>query len=365
MIPSNPLRNAVHAIPVAVLSLFLLSAGMCSPAEEPAPEETAATQPDSPAAAEPQPFAADEAADEADEQQRLAALAAAERQLVERQAQLAEEENRLAERERQRAAREDELLQQQAELERRQEEVAAREPVVTDQTAPEPLPEPTGSYEGDFDEPWRESQATADAEPPPADDNRGAEIDRQPAPPAAPKASLAAGQRLEVQIRETLSSETARVGDTFSTLLVGDLRDDSGTLAVPAGAKVIGRVTEASPYRGGGGPATLGVEFTDIVVSPDQTVGIRASFVELGADRRKNRKKVVAGAVVGAILGHILGGDGSKNVIIGAAAGAAAGGAIVARARDRDAEIPAGQIIALQLEEVVTVEVEYGAVAGR
>ncbi len=142
-----------------------------------------------------------------------------------------------------------------------------------------------------------------------------------------------------------------------------DLRDEEGTLVIPAGAEVLGRVTEASPYRRGGGPATLGVEFTDIVVSPEQTVGIRASFVELGADRKKNRKKVVAGAVVGAILGHILGGDGSKNVIIGAAAGAAAGGAVVASARDRDAEIPAGQIIALQLEEVVTVEIEYGTVS--
>lgn len=68
---------------------------------------------------------------------------------------------------------------------------------------------------------------------------------------------------------------------------------------------------------------------------------------------------------MGAILGHILGGDGSKNVVIGAAAGAAAGGAVVASAKDRDAEIPAGQIITLQLEEVVTVEIAYGALAGR
>ena len=74
---------------------------------------------------------------------------------------------------------------------------------------------------------------------------------------------------------------------------------------------------------------------------------------------------MAAGAVVGAILGHILGGDGSKNVIIGAAAGAAAGGAVVASAKDRDAEIPGGQIFSLELEEVVTVEIEYGAVAGR
>ena len=39
MIRSNPLRNATHAIPVAVLSLLLLSAGMCQQAEDPSPAE--------------------------------------------------------------------------------------------------------------------------------------------------------------------------------------------------------------------------------------------------------------------------------------------------------------------------------------
>ncbi len=52
-------------------------------------------------------------------------------------------------------------------------------------------------------------------------------------------------------------------------------------------------------------------------------------------------------------------------MIIGAAVGAAATSAVVARARDKDAEIPAGEIITLRLEEVVTVEIRYGAVAER
>ena len=376
---SNPLHRATHAIPVAALSLLLLSAGMCSPAEETPPAEIAERQAEEQRALEAAlARSAAEAAAEAEEKQRLAAESAAaaerERQLAAREQELREQEARLAEerrlqrereleaeqqrlaaeraaaaeRQRQLAAREQELREQEEALARREEELAAAETA-----APEPLPEPTGSYQGNFDEPWRESQETAQAEP------------GEAAPPATTKTTVRAGERLEVQIVDTLSSETAREGDRFSTRLVGDLRDASGRVVIPAGAEVVGRVTEAVPYRRGGGPATLAVEFHEIVVSPEQRVGIRASFAELGADRSKNRKKVVAGAVVGAILGHILGGDGSKNVIIGAAAGAAAGGAVVASARDRDAEIPAGQIIALQLEEVVTVEIEYGAVAGR
>ncbi len=389
MISSSPLRNARHTIPVAALSLLLLSAGMCQQPEEAQPEQAAGPTNSSELVGSPgvevEPAATDPSAAEIEKQERQAAIAEAERELAEREARLAAEEEKLqaeralqaererlaaeraaaAERERQLAARERELREQEAELARREEDLADEETIVVEPTAPEPLPEPTGSYEGNFDEAWRESQETAATDPEafPAETGEGdsGAIEVEPALPQTSQVSVQAGERLEVQVVETLSSETAREGDRISTRLVQDLRNAAGTLVVPAGAEIIGRVTEASPYRRGGGPATLGVEFTDIVVSPEQTVGIRASFVELGADRKKNRKKVVAGAVVGAILGHILGGDGSKNVIVGAAAGAAAGGAMVASAKDRDAEIPAGQVIALQLEEVVTVEVRYGA----
>ena len=390
MTTSNPLRRAAHAVPLAALSLLLLSAGMCRQADEPpAPEtaEQAATAEIAEPAPEPQAPAGPTPAELA-EQERQAAIAAAEQELAEREAALAAEEERLrqerqlqderqrlaaeqaaaAERERQLAARERELREREAELARRQQELPTGETeatIVIEPAEPEPLPEPTGNYEGNFDEPWRESQQAAGEETAEPTAERDESLREEPAPPEVALASVQAGERMEVQIVEPLTSQTARVGDTFSTRLVQDLRDSLGRVVIPAGSEVLGRVTEVTPYRRGGGPATLGVEFTDIVVSAEQTVGIRARFVELGADRKNNRKKVVAGAVVGAILGHILGGDGSKNVIIGAAAGAAAGGAVVANAKDRDAEIPAGQIIALELEEVVTVEIEYGAIAPR
>ena len=410
MTRSNPLRHASHAIPVAALSLLLLSAGMCRQAEETEPEEAGApigavetVDPANAEAAEAGPTAA-----EIEARERQSALAEAEQKLAEREAALAAEQEKLrrerelqadrerlaaeraaaAERERQLAAREQELREQEARLARREEELAAEETLIVEPltpeetypfetnpeqanpapTDPEPLPEPTGSYEGNFDESWRDSQETVEGDPDALPGDSGPQVgpnEQEMVLRTPVEASVQAGERLEVQVLQTLSSETAREGDTISTQLVHDLRNAAGTLVIPAGAEVIGRVTEARPYRRGGGPATLGVEFTDIVVSPEQTVGIRASFVELGADRRKNRKKVVAGAVVGAILGHILGGDGSSNVIVGAAAGAAAGGAIVASAKGGNAEIPAGQIIALQLDEVVTVEIAYGPVAGQ
>ncbi len=45
--------------------------------------------------------------------------------------------------------------------------------------------------------------------------------------------------------------------------------------------------------------------------------------------------------------------------------GAAAGTAAVARTRGKDAVIPAGEMVALQLEEVVTVEIDMTGTVGR
>ena len=134
-----------------------------------------------------------------------------------------------------------------------------------------------------------------------------------------------------------------------------DVYTDSGELAIPAGSEVVGRVIQVTPLKRVGGQASLEVEFTHLVSSAGGTTELRASFVEMGADRSKDKKKIIGAAVAGAILGRILGDPNATSTILGAAVGAATGTAIVAKAKDRDAEIPAGQVLALELEEVVTV----------
>ena len=112
-----------------------------------------------------------------------------------------------------------------------------------------------------------------------------------------------------------------------------------------------------TPLKRVGGRASIGIEFTRIVVAPGETVEIRASVSELGADKSKDKKKIIGATVAGAILGRVLGGKGGENAVLGAAVGAAAGTAAVARTKGKDAVIPAGEMVALQLEEVVTVEI--------
>jgi hypothetical protein len=177
-------------------------------------------------------------------------------------------------------------------------------------------------------------------------------------PRSLKRAALQPGQVFEVEILETLSSRTHRLGDRFAARTVQDLRAEDGTLVIPAGSEVVGEVTEVTPLRGLGGQASIAVEFTRMIAPSGEALEIRAGFLEMGAERRGNKKKVIGAAVAGAILGRVLGGKGAENAVVGAVVGAAAGGAVAARARDKDAVIPAGEIVAMQLEEVVTVDVE-------
>lgn len=178
-------------------------------------------------------------------------------------------------------------------------------------------------------------------------------------------ASLEPGRLLEIEFAETVSSATHRRGDEFTGRLVQDLTAEDGTLVVAAGARVIGRVTESVAPKKVGGRSLLEIEFTHLELPSGDPIAISASFVEVGADKRKDKKKIAGAAIVGAILGRVLGGDGAEGVLAGAAAGAAAGTVAVSRGEGREADIPKGQVVALQLEEVVTVEIEMTGPVGR
>jgi len=351
----------------AIAGAILVAAGACRQSQ-PAP------QADAPAA----PIAAAPPAEAPEVQQRLdearaaeaAAAAAAEQALAEReallearegqlrraealrsqQAQLAAKEAEIRKREQELAVRAKELENYEANLTFQERELRDRE-AAAESLPEDPQLEPASAPE--------DGELAGDAGgsgwlP----ENDAAESPRAAAPPAERvKASLQPGRMFEIEILETLTSRTSRLGDTVSARLLQDLRAEDGTLVVPAGAEVLGRVTEVTPLKSVGGQASLEVEFTHIVLSATETIAISASFVELGANKRGDKKKIAGAAIVGAILGRVLGGD-TSGAVAGAAVGAAAGTAVAARAKGKDAEIPAGETVALQLDEVVTVTVE-------
>ena len=311
-------------------------------------------------------------ADGADSGAETAAQAELERQLAEREAlveqrerqlelqeELSRRERLLADRERELEAREQQtrtrsenVARQLADAEQKLAEIEAAERRVADEWQKlERYEQQRQQREREREELERE-RARQGAEPEPAEP-----ADRTP-PGAAER--LRAGMTFQVEIQETLSSRDSQTGDIFSTRTIGDVYDTDGTLVVPEGSELQGFVVDARPLRKVGGRATLALEFNRLILESGEVIDLRASFVELGEDQKRDKKKIGGAAIAGAILGGLLGDE--DAALVGAAVGAAAGTAAVLRTKGREVEVPEGSIVTLELEEVVTVSTRYGRV---
>ena len=199
----------------------------------------------------------------------------------------------------------------------------------------------------------REEQARRDRESEERDREREREEEaRRPAPLVV---NVPAGTVMEVELLEGLSSQTSEVGDIFRVRVASDVSSD-GAVGIPAGAEIVGVVTEAVPLGKVGGRAKLGLKFTDLVLPNGRTVPIDASLVQQGSNETRRDAATIGGAAAGgAILGRVLNKkDRSKGTIIGAIIGAAAG-AVLASRNGEEVVIPEGTRVDLKLDDELEV----------
>jgi type IV secretory pathway VirB10-like protein len=196
---------------------------------------------------------------------------------------------------------------------------------------------------------------------PTIEDHTGQEPARpaEPPKPAFEELVIARDSVIGLQLDNRVSSETARVEDRVDAHVVRDVRVGD-RVAIPAGSRVIGSVTQVD--RGGKfkEQARLGLRFHTIVMADGSRLPISTeTIVRLGdAPGNGSAAKIGGGAVGGAILGAILGG--AKGAAIGATAGGGAGTAAV-MAGDRSAVVltPGMQLTPRMLSPVtVTVDRE-------
>src|SRR6201991_1187595 len=76
--------------------------------------------------------------------------------------------------------------------------------------------------------------------------------------------TIYANQVMRVRLNEELDSETARIGDTFTSTLVDPLYAKNGVMLAPQGSIVNGRVINVTRAQKDGKPATLDVTFTSL-----------------------------------------------------------------------------------------------------
>lgn len=228
-------------------------------------------------------------------------------------------------------------------------------PATFEDTAPEPEPQPQPQPER------RPAERPSPApQPAPQPEPRREAPREQPQPrPRQVMMTVPSGTAFAVRLNETISTETNLPGDAFTATLDDPIVSTDGTVLIPAGATVRGRVTAAEKSDRIGETAVIKLAFESVSFG-GRSYPVQASVVEANPERRtrtttkESAAKIAAGAAAGAILGQVLGKN-TEGTLKGAAAGAAAGTAIAMGTADVDAVLPAGSQMVIRLDAPVEV----------
>lgn len=186
-----------------------------------------------------------------------------------------------------------------------------------------------------------------------------------PAPPTSPQPAatalrrLSAGARFDIAATDTISSQTAKVNDTFTARVVEDVKNAQGQVVIPAGSTVNGTITDVKPAPNPRTPGTLTLAINSVTVRGN-TYPISAAVDSVETIHRGrgvttgDAAKVGAGAVAGAVLGRVIGGN-RKGTIIGGVVGGIAGAGVATQTKDSDIVLPAGAHIIVRLTQELAV----------
>ena len=171
---------------------------------------------------------------------------------------------------------------------------------------------------------------------------------------------LAAGTRVPATANDTISTRSAKAGDSFTATVSQDVKDATGRVVIPAGASVSGTITAAEPAPNPNSTGKIELSVTSVSVrgssySIDASVVAMDTVMKGRGVTKADAAKVAGGAVAGAIVGKLLGKN-TKGAVIGGAAGAAAGAAAARASRDIDVVIPKGAAITIKLNAPLTVK---------
>lgn len=171
--------------------------------------------------------------------------------------------------------------------------------------------------------------------------------------------SVPSGTTLSLRLNEMLSTQTNSVGDGFTAMLTQPVRAMDGSVLIPEGAVVRGRVTGVQSSGRVGQTAMLKLAFESISWG-SRSMDLNATVVEANPQRQQRTGRgeqaatIGVAAAAGAILGQVIGRD-REATLAGAAIGAAAGTAIAMGTADVDAVLPSGSRMVIRLDSPMSV----------
>jgi hypothetical protein len=161
------------------------------------------------------------------------------------------------------------------------------------------------------------------------------------------------GAKISVVTDQSVSSKTAKVGQTITGSVAQDVTSD-GKVVIPKGAPV--KLTVSSVQASGrlSTPAKLYLRLRTVTVGGKTfTIATSSAGRTLGGKGKRDAGFIGGGAAGGAVIGALAGGG--KGAAIGAAAGAGAGTAGAAATGKKDIEFPAETKLAFTTRAAVAI----------
>ena len=166
------------------------------------------------------------------------------------------------------------------------------------------------------------------------------------------------GAQITATLDQSLGTATSKVGDTFTATVEQSLIASDGSIVVPAGAKIDGRVTARDDSDHAGDPALIRLAFDRIRFNgqsyPFTAAIVQSNAMQTGESRGDRTRQVIIGGAVGAVLGGLISGGDLDKIAIGGTIGAAAG-SIISLGTEVNATLPAGSRMTLQATQTTTI----------
>ena len=165
-------------------------------------------------------------------------------------------------------------------------------------------------------------------------------------------AKIPAGTAVQVRIIDSLSSETAKVGQQFHGTLAKPIFAN-GKQLFPKGAQVIGEVVNVERSGRLSTPGELHLTLRTIRNGGrNYAVSVPAIVIKGESHTKSNVTKIGGGTAVGAIIGALAGGG--KGAAIGAGVGAAAGTGAAAATGKKPARVESEAVLEWQTQSAST-----------
>jgi hypothetical protein len=190
-----------------------------------------------------------------------------------------------------------------------------------------------------------------------------------PRKPAEPLFAVPTGTIFRARMNQSISSRTARVGDTFSATVTEPVYSSNGVVVVPVGSTLTGRVNSVRMADKGGKPGQIDASFNRIRLPNGRSHYINGSLSDLtegksnvdnegtvsGRPMKYDRKVVFigGGTVAGVLLGGAIGGG--KGALIGGLLGAAGGFGGERLTKGPEAEVKSGTEFGVYLNQGISL----------